>query len=51
MALIIVDSQGVLVGARGSRNIREILLYKVCRKTKAIKYTWYKVVAYYRKEY
>jgi len=51
MALIIVDGQGVLVGARGSRNIWEILLYRVCRETKAIKCAWCKVIIYYRKEY
>jgi len=51
MALIMVDGQGVLVGARGSRNMREILLYRVCGEIKAIKCTRCKVIVYYRKEY
>jgi len=51
MALIIVNGQGVLVGARGSGNTREILLYRVYKETKAIKYIWCKVVAYCGKEH
>jgi len=51
MALIIVDSQGVLVGARGSGNTREILLYGVCEEIKVIKCMWCKVITYYRKEH
>jgi len=51
MALIMVDGQGVLVGARGSGNTREILPCGVCGETKVIKCAWCKVVVYYGKEY
>ena len=49
MALIMVDGQGV--GARESRNTREILPCRVCGETKAIKCARCKVVAYYGKEH
>ena len=51
MALIMVDGQGVPVGARGSGNTREILPCGVCGETKAMKCARCKVVAYCGKEH
>jgi hypothetical protein len=46
-----IDGQGAEVGTRGSGSTREILSYRVCRETKAMKCARCKVVAYCGKEY